>query len=231
VALRRTKVLTLLVAAGAAFSDLPAAYGAPSSRELVGTAFADARASAGVHVDTTLWTDSGRARFAADAGVGEGRVTIKLTYATIDVVQLGDIAYARSSSAEGLVHFIGWPSRLASAYSGRWVRYSKARTAYATLTAYTSLAASLAALTPTGSLGAARPTVVAGHGALVIKGKLPPNSPFSDTTLYLTQAAKPLPLREVETGAGKLYEVTVLSDWGEHLTLAAPAGAVAAPRF
>lgn len=230
-ALRLTKALGLLAAAAATFSGPPLADAAQSSRELAASAFADARATGSVHVTSTLWTDSGRAQFAADVGDGEGRVTIKLTYATIDVVQIGDVAYARSSTAEGLVHFIRWPSRLAGAYSGRWVRYPKATSAFATLTADTSLGSTLDALTPTGSLGAARTTTVAGQSAQVIKGKLPPSAPFSDVTLYVTHAAKPLPLREVETGSGKLYELTVLSGWGKHLALIAPAGSVAAPRF
>jgi hypothetical protein len=65
-----------------------------------------------------------------------------------------------------------------------------------------------------------------GQRASAITGKLPPMAPFNQAVLDVTRSARPLPLREVQTGAGKLSEVTALSDWGEHVALEAPPGAV-----
>ena len=220
-------LLALLVAGAGAAAESPGVDAAESPSKLASVALSDARASGSVHVSETLTTDSGKVTLVADVGIDEGRSKTELSYATIDVIQLGDVAYARSSTAAGLVQFIGWKPRLAQPYAGRWVRYTRASRAFANLTSDSTLPAALSTLALHGVLRtASAPVELGGQRASAITGKLPPMAPFSQIVLDVTQSARPLPLREVQTGAGKLSEVTVLSDWGEHLAFKAPPGAV-----
>jgi hypothetical protein len=229
VPLRRSSLcplLALLAAGTGAAAESPGVDAAESPSRLASVALSDARASGSVHVSGTLTTDSGKVTLVADVGVGEGRSKTELSYATIDVIQLGDVAYARSSTAAGLVQFIGWKPRLAQRYAGRWVRYARASRAFASLTSESTLPAVLSALALHGALRASAPVNLGGQRASAITGKLPPMAPFNQAVLDVTRSARPLPLREVQTGAGKLSEVTALSDWGEHVALEAPPGAV-----
>jgi hypothetical protein len=222
-------VLGLLLAVGVAV-PAGAVGAAPSPSALASRALADAGVRGSVRAATRLVTESGTSAWTANVGEGEGRETLALSYATIDVIQLGERVYARSSTAAGLVQFIGWPARLAGAYADLWVSYPRTSTAFGDLTSDSNLAAVLGSLAIAGKLSARGPLVVDGRKALALSDGRPSQSAFSKVTLYVTDGASaPLPLREVQTGAGKLAEVTTLSDWSERLSLHAPSLAVPCP--
>jgi hypothetical protein len=229
---RRVAAAALIGVATLTAGAATALGSAPSGSSLLTRALADAATEHSAHVTLSLRTASGAVADVADVGDSAGTQQIGLAYSTLHVILLGRQAYVRSSNATGLTEFAGWPSKqLAARYAGDWLRYPSSNSAFAKLTAGTTLPSVLAGLRLSGKLSVIGPVPIDNTTSYGVSGRLVSNPAFTNATIYVSVGAKPLPVYLVAIGPDKIEETINIGAWNEKLSVKAPARSLTLPKF
>jgi hypothetical protein len=201
----------------------------------VATALAALKAGHAVHVTISTTLSNGSTTSSDDATPDGGRQYITLSNGgNVTVLYVGGVGYVKGN-AQGLAGFMQVPLSQAQALAGEWIAVHPGQalgaSSYADIVAGITLSSVASEIAPTAPLTLTAPSSVAGQRTVGVRGgaaaieQLPASA---RVTLELA-AAGSRPLRETITASGGLTSTITFTDWGESVSLSAPAHPVAPP--
>lgn len=196
---------------------------------LVRAALSDASARGSVHVVEAGRTSASTIKFSDDLGISDGGQAISTPAGwRASVLVVGGTAYISGNEA-ALTSYFGFSASVARKIGAHWVSIPRSDSEYATVADGATLPSAMSVIKPGGPLTEVTTTKVGGTPAIAIRGTGPSVASgvkSSSLTLWVSRSATPLPLRATLADArGDSYTFT-FSDWGEHVALKAPAGAI-----
>lgn len=225
-------VLAIGLSACSTSSTHPAAEVAPSATSsgsidaLLATMTRQALARQSVHLSIRAQHGTQTAIYDDDAGVDDGRQIIRIGAIRAQVIEIRDRAYIMGNDA-AVVNFFGFRTQLRDRLANRWLMLTPADNNYAVVTEGVTLGSAIQDLIPASPLSRGT-AVIDGQPCIAITGSAPVSSGApagSKVTLYLSNNAESLPVRETGTAPGDLTQAIDLTNWGETLTLRTPAHA------
>jgi hypothetical protein len=169
------------------------------------------------------------AEFTEDLATHAGRQNIiRSGSEQAQVMVVGGVAYISGNQA-ALVHYFGFPAAVARKVGTRWVSIPSSSSAYSTVAGDATLPSAMGNLAIAGKLTQTAPTTVNGEPVIGIRtDDTITGSPRSTlvATLYLSRTSKPLPVRATYTYSKGGTATITFSDWGEKVTLKAPAHSI-----
>jgi hypothetical protein len=227
---------SLLWATALAAASLVAgsAFAASSPDQLVTSALAAGKAQRSVHYVASWVTPGVHGTMVGDAAVDRGiqRVTYRkgtrTGHATVRVV--ANTAYVRGD-AFTLENFVGLSAQNASSYAGRWIQIPPTHAWFRDVAYAVRLASTIDELeTPmTKPRKVIGTTTVHGQRVVQIRSQSVLAGQPVATVLYVRADGPPLPVAEFEK-RGTAEQLVVLGRWNQPVDVAAPTGAVPAPR-
>jgi hypothetical protein len=203
----------------------------PSSpARLLHAALSNATARGSVHEVGSSEKSGQTVAFSDDVAAHGGRQTITLPSGQRALVLVvGDVAYISGDQAV-LTHYFGLSPSAAKAVGTRWLSIPSSSRAYVVVANDATLPTALDGLSLTGRLTELAPSTISGEPVVGIKGDVslpgaPPNSVAA--TIYISRSGKPLPVGATYSFSSGVSGGTMLSQWGEHLSLQAPAHVIA----
>jgi hypothetical protein len=200
-------------------------------RQLLQTALRDASAQGSVHEAESVRLSGHREIFSDDVGVGVGRQAITLPDGDVaHVLVTGGAAYVAGGESV-LGHYFGFPAAAVRAIGSRWVRIPASSRAYSTVAYDATLATALQSFALTGPLAQTPPSTWRGQSIVGIQGEISSAAAGASgpvaATVYLSRASKPLPVAAIYRFRNGATATFTLDEWGEHLSLSAPARMIA----
>ncbi len=202
-----------------------------SPRQILTLTDSAAQASGGVHYELEATQGSARQTITGDAGSAEGDQQ-RVTGAQDVLVELvNGTAYLKANAA-GLEASFALSAAHAATYAGKWISLVPSDAPFAPISESVTLAAVVGEIIPTGSLTELSPSMLGGRHVLGVRGGLPgqvQNGVSGSAVLYVDTAHPNLPVGFTGTASNGKQHITedgLFNQWGEHVTLTAPAGAV-----
>jgi hypothetical protein len=182
-----------------------------------------------VHVVVSATAGTTATVVTGDAGPSEGQQTVSQGSQSATAIYVGNVAYVHVDSvslAEALGLSIG------PAAVGRWISYTPADHAYASVIQGLTLSSALGELlSGSGHLTTRSPTTVDGQSVVPIEGETRVRSgQLVKATLDVTRSSHPLPV-EINASSTGASETVIFSRWGDAVAIAAPSGAQPAASF
>jgi len=200
---------------------------------LLASALHNAETSGAVHEVTDTKLDGETLTMINDIGTNEGRQIITISSgASTEVIAFDSMKKAYTEGNElGLKTYFGFPATDAVKYAGKWMESVPSDQAWSNITGSTTLKSDFET-----NLKIQRPILsnklvtINGARAYAITGieAATANSPAATITVYVSDAAKVLPIRFNATAKGESVTAN-WSKWGESLTLKAPSKSVPLP--
>lgn len=227
-----------LSAAGAC--GLPAGTAATAATAKSAQAEYEAAIKAATNQSVHFQTDINQAHItleqSGDAGKGEGSESLtvhngKLTE-HIDAEVVGRTGYLRGNRT-GLQNILALTAAQSRKYAGRWLSFPLSNSTYAQFVGGLLRSQVATELGFSGPFTFARHATVNGQHAVGIKGSVSTaNGGSVPEILYVPSTGKPLPIEEVTDPGAKAHSSSVhgtvnFSNWGERVTVSAPAHPVA----
>lgn len=185
-----------------------------------------------VHVDISTTVTGGGISYSDDATADGGRQYITLPGGgTVTIVYVGGVGYVQGN-AEGLAGLMDVPSAQAQELAGEWIAVhpgqSLGSNTYSDIVDGITLSSVASEITPAGPLTLHGQSTIAGQRAIAVLGSVPSSQqlPASARLTFDVAADGSRPLRETVVASG-YTSTTTFSDWGESLSLSAPAHTVA----
>lgn len=211
----------------------PSSGGAASAE--LSAAIAALKAGPTLHLDASTTTTQGTITYSDDATASGGRQDItSSTGIQIKILYVGGVGYVLGN-AVGLADFMGVSPAEAQREAGRWIAVRPGeelgQNTYDDIVDGITLSSVATEITVAGPLTETGPTTVSGQQVIVVTGGAPASDqlPSSARVTLDVTATGSRPLLETTT-AGSDYRSTIsFSDWGESVSLTAPANAVAPP--
>ena len=151
-----------------------------------------------MHVNESVRAATKAATASIDVAASEGQQVIHLSGAAgeAQVALVGGTAYFTGSEPM-LVAYFGFPAAVAVTIHGRWISVPSSNSAYAAVSDGVTISSTLRDLIPQASLKLTGPSSVNGVAVTGIRGtiKASATSPAGTATMYVSRAAKPLPVR------------------------------------
>jgi hypothetical protein len=203
-----------------------------SAAALVAASLAALKAGTAVHVDISTTVANGGITYSDDAAAGSGRQDITLPGGgAVMIVYVAGVGYVKGN-AQGLAELMGLSSSQAQTLAGEWIAVhpgeSLGTSSYADIVAGITLSSVASEITPAGPLTLNGQPTIAGQRAIAVLGRVPASQqlPASARLTFDVAADGSRPLRETVVASG-YTSTTTFSDWGESLSLSAPAHSVA----
>lgn len=191
------------------------------------------KAGRAVHITISTTLSNGSITYSDDATADGGRQYITLsTGGDVTVLYVGGVGYVKGS-AQGLAGFMQVPLAQAQSLAGQWIAVHPGQelggSSYADIVAGITLSSVASEIALAAPLTLTAPATVAGQRAIGVLGRVPASQqpPASARVTLDVAAARSRPLRETVVASGGYKSVTTFSDWGESVSLAAPAHPVA----
>jgi hypothetical protein len=164
--------------------------------------------------------------FTSDDGPGDGIQDITVGSVSGQIRVVGDRTYIRGTPA-ALVDLFQVPIAVAPELGGRWVTLKPGDSDYHTVTIGVTISSFIGEIAFTGAVteGTSR---VDGVTTTIIEGRLPASAGKGTGVLYLTGTTDPLPQVWEEIGSSSTTRTT-FDQWGQAVTVTAPAGATPLP--
>jgi hypothetical protein len=200
--------------------------------QIVSAALAAARSEGTVHFTLNATGSPNGESVVGNAGLLDGQQELTIGTDQVEAELISGVAYL--DATPGFLHNdLGLPATVANTYAGKWISLSSSDALYSQISQSVTLNGILKQVTPTGSLQASSPGLVAGRTVIGVIGGLP-GPPRTGTTgrseLYVETARPNLPVGfsgEATSSAGaRISDVGSFRDWGGALQLSAPPGAV-----
>lgn len=174
-----------------------------------------------VHIQVRGSAKGTNATFSEDSGRSEGRQDITVGSNHAQVVLVSGVAYIEGDQ-QTLQNFFGLSPAASARGAGKWIAIHSSDPQYKDVTSGVTLSSALDQILPTGTLTKQTVAAVQGRQVVAVHGQLP-NSPPG--TLYVAATGNPLPVEET-AGDSTGTETVTFSNWGESISLSAPAGSV-----
>ena len=203
-----------------------------SAAAVVAASLAALKTGTAVHVNISTTVANGGITYSDDAAASSGRQYITLPGGgTVTIVYVGGVGYVQGN-AQGLAELMDLPSSQAQSLAGEWIAVhpgeSLGTSSYADIVAGITLSSVASEITPAGPLTLNGQPTIAGQRAIAVLGRVPASQqlPASARLTFDVAADGSRPLRETVVATG-YTSTTIFSDWGEPLSLSAPAHTVA----
>jgi hypothetical protein len=164
-----------------------------------------------------LVQDSARSSAEQTVAIGKERVSIVLSANTVYF----------SGNTQGLVHYFGLPTAVATTLANQWVSASPSDSAFPSLAAGLTLSSALGEVSPTGSIVKGKRQTVDGQPTMSLSGTGP--SGIARLTLFVAAHGRSLPVEAVGSGgsAQKVSgEIVTFSRWGEAVHVPVPSQSI-----
>jgi hypothetical protein len=202
-----------------------------SPRQILSRADAAATAAGSLHFHSTTQDGQSSIVFNDDSASGSGRQDITISGGgQMTVLVVAGVGYV-NGNADALQGFLGLPAATAAQLAGQWISFSSGDPGYQQVVAGVTTSSVLAEITPVGSLTKIGPTTVDGQSVVGVRGAASSSAGMpagTKITLYVAADGRALPVSCLE-GSGSGQTDITLSQWGEHVSVAAPAHAVPLP--
>ena len=175
-----------------------------------------------LHVSGDAGATSGSQSLTVDNGKVHERMSAEV---------VGKTGYVNGNST-GLQNIIGLTDAQASKYAGKWLSFPMSNTTFSQLAAGLLKSQVASELGINGPFKYASDATVNGQQAHGIQGTVSTNNGGSvPEVIYVASAGKPLPIEEVTNPGAKTHSSTIhgtvsFSNWGEHVSVLAPAHSV-----
>jgi len=205
-------------------ATLAGAAGPASSGSVLATARTAVAKQSGVHVVFTARSSltSKSEHIVADVGKSVGAETVVQGKSRLTVELTTTDAYVRGN-ASGFTTLFGLTTTQAKRIGTKWAHWKAGTSMYSTLKSDVTIAAVAALLpNPNGTKLATR--VVNGATQDVVTWSTPAssNAPIISNTLIFSTGSAVLPIEETSTTKGNTSVTTLLSHWGEQVSVTAP---------
>jgi hypothetical protein len=160
-----------------------------------------------------LVQDSARASAEQTVAVGNERVSIVLSANTVYF----------SGNTQGLVHYFGLTTAVATTLANQWVSASPSDSAFPSLDAGLTLSSALGEASPKGSIVKGKRKTVDGQSTMSLSGTGPTG--IARLTLFIAAHGKFLPVEAVGSGGSAQKasgEIVTFSRWGEAVHVPVP---------
>jgi hypothetical protein len=164
-----------------------------------------------------LVQDSARASAEQTVAIGNERVSIVLSANTVYF----------SGNTQGLVHYFGLTTAVATTLANQWVSASPSDSAFPSLAAGLTLSSALGEVSPTGSIVKGKPQTVDGQPTTSLSGTGPAG--ITRLTLFVAAHGRSLPVEAVgsSSSAQKVSgEIVTFSRWGEPVHVPVPSKSI-----
>jgi hypothetical protein len=202
-----------------------------SPKQILSRAEAAATSAGSVHFQSTTQDGPSSIVFNDDSTSHGGRQYITMSGGgQMTVLVVAGNGYV-NGNATGLNSFLGLPAPTAAQMAGQWILFTSGDPGYQQVVAGVSTSSVLGEITPVGALTKTGPTRVDGQSVVGVRGAAPSSAdmpPGSKITLYVAASGRTLPASVLE-GSGSNQTHITLSQWGEHVSLAAPPHAIPVP--
>jgi len=238
-AVRRMNAAAALVAATAGWLVMTPGTQAATRRtssahgaaQLLSLAFADATSKGSFHQALTQVAGGVHASLEDDVALTSGRQLIASSNGTrAEVEVVGHTAYM-SGNHHALKSYFKFTGNQVAVIGSNWVSVPSTSSAFASIAYDVTVPTALDEVAPSGHLTEGPTTRINGQPVIAISGGVPSTvagGTASRATLYVTASGDPLPVRAlIEVGQAnhaKLSMTATMSDWGEHVAVAAPTG-------
>lgn len=221
-----------LSALGADAATAGATVAATKSAESEYQAAVKAATNETVHFNTDVVQGNVTLHQSGDAGDTSGSQSLTIhngkTVEHMTAEVAGQTGYVNGNSV-ALHNIIGLTTAQAKKYSGKWLSFPMSNSTLAQLAAGLLRSQVATELSFSGPYTFASDATVNGQSATAIKGSVSTDNGGSvSEILYVPSSGKPLPIEEVTNPGAKAHASTVhgtvsFSNWGEHVTVSAPA--------
>jgi hypothetical protein len=212
------------VAAGANGATPVQASGTGS--QILKSAIASAEKIGSVRVTVHFFSGKTTGELVQDSARRSAEQTVAIGKERVSIVLSANTVYF-SGNTQGLVHYFGLTTAVATTLANQWVSASPSDSAFQALAAGLSLSSALGEITPTGSIVKGKQQTVDGQSTMSISGTGP--SGIARLTLFVAAHGKSLPVEAVGSGgtAQKTSgEIVTFSRWGEAVHVPVPSASI-----
>jgi hypothetical protein len=224
-----------LAALGACAASAGAASAPPQSAQSEYEAAVKAATNQTVHFQTNVTQGKVTLQQSGDAGSTSGSETLTISngksteHMSAEVV--GKIGYVKGNST-GLQSILGLSAAQARKYAGQWLSFPTSDSNLAQLVGGLLKSQVATEISFSGPFTKVSDATVSGQHAIGVKGSVGTSNGTSvPEILYVPSTGKPLPIEEVTNPGSKarttdIHGTVSFSNWGEHVTVPAPAHSV-----
>ncbi len=213
-------------------SDAAGALAGKSPSQILSAGLAAAEAQSSVHYVIKATSQNQTQTVSGDAARSSGQQSVVSGTDAVDVVLLPTGAAFVRGNTGGLVHTVGIAATVAPRFADKWISVAPTDTLYRVVTQLITLRGILTQLTPSGTLQASTPGMVAGHEVIGVRGGLPGTATRGVTgnaILYVSTSNPTLPIGfsgQAQNASNKVDDAGAFTHWGETLHLTAPSPTV-----
>jgi hypothetical protein len=215
--------LVALAGCGSSSNALPTNL---SATQVLDKALAAARQGGSVHIQESEKQGAETRTDTIDSLASSGSGVLTEGSSRIELRLVGSTGYLRGNQAGLAAH--GFPAAAAGKLANKWISVPSSSTPYADFTSAVTFSQVLGKLKLGAPLTKLAVTTVDGQRVLGIRGIAPAALGLpagAAVTMYVADTGPTLPV-SLAYQSGKTQDVVAFSNWGEKLTIAAPAGAI-----
>jgi hypothetical protein len=199
--------------------------GVETTSSVLASAKAAIAKQTGAHLSlkVTSSSSSGTEKITEDLGVKEGTETIALGAATATIKVTASAGYIRGSSS-GLTTIFGLSAAQAKKVGKRWVYFKAGTSPYSDFKSGVTMK-SLDSVLPEAKGTKTSMADVNGTKVYVLTWTVAATSstPKTSNSLTISATGSALPIKETASDSAGAHETLLLSKWGEHVNVSAPA--------
>ena len=215
---------TIAIAAGANGATPVQPSGTGS--QILKSAIATAQKVGSVRVTVHFFSGKATGELVQDSARASAEQTVAIGNERVSIVLSANTVYF-SGNTQGLVHYFGLTTAVATTLANQWVSASPSDSAFPSLAAGLTLSSALGEVSPTGSIVKGKRHTVDGQPTMSLSGTGPAG--IARLTLFVAAHGNSLPVEAVGSGgtAQKASgEIVTFSRWGEAVHVPVPSQSI-----
>jgi hypothetical protein len=197
-----------------------------TGNQILKSAIASAQKAGSVRVTVHFFSGKTTGELVQDSTRTSAEQTVAIGGERVSIVLSAGTVYF-SGNTQGLVHYFGLTTAVATTLADQWVSASPSDSAFPSLDAGLTLSAALGEVSPTGSIVMGKRQTVDGQSTMSLSGTGPAG--IARLTLFIAAHGKSLPVEAVGSGGSTQKaagEIVTFSRWGEAVHVPVPATSV-----